>query len=84
MESAPGASRNAALRRTNGWAQPLSGQEKRAVVCVCILAAFADGAQDETERSHIERIVNVFSEDHLDLTSAYQEVLAGKLPLPRN
>ncbi len=61
--------------------QPSNEQEHRAIVCVCILAAFADGAQDEIERAQIERIVNGFSQEHLDLVSAYQEVLGGKLSL---
>jgi len=61
--------------------QPLSEQEHRAIICVCILAAFADGAQDEVERAQIERIVNGFPEEHLDLASAYQDILGGKLSL---
>src|SRR5260221_12726687 len=61
--------------------QSLTEQEHRAVICVCILAAFADGAQDEVERAQIERILNGFSEERLDLTSAYQDVLEGKLSL---
>src|SRR5258708_27577621 len=61
--------------------QALSEQEHKAILCVCILAAFADGAQDEIERAQIERIVNGFSEPQLDLASAYQDVLGGKLPL---
>ena len=61
--------------------QSLNEQEHRAVICVCILAAFADGAQDEVERAQIERILNGFSEERLDLTSAYQDVLEGKLSL---
>src|SRR5437588_10499123 len=62
--------------------EPLSPQEHKAIISVCILAAFADGAQDEVERAQIERIVNGFSEEHLDLASAYQDVLGGKLSLP--
>ena len=61
--------------------QPLSEQEHKAVICVCILAAFADGTQDEVERAQIERIVNGFPEEHLDLASAYQDILGGKLSL---
>jgi uncharacterized protein (DUF697 family)/tellurite resistance protein len=61
--------------------QTFSGQEHKAILRVCILAAFADGAQDEVERAQIERIVNGFSADHLDLASAYQGVLGGNLPL---
>lgn len=61
--------------------QPLSEQEHKAIICICILAAFADGAQEEVERAQIERIVTGFSEEHMDLASAYQDVLGGKLSL---
>jgi uncharacterized protein (DUF697 family)/tellurite resistance protein len=62
-------------------APTLTEQEIHAIVCVCILAAFADGAQAEVERGQIERIVNGFTHEKLDLASAYQDVLAGKLNL---
>jgi len=62
--------------------QPLTDQEHKAILSICILAAFADGAQDEVERAQIERIVNGFSESHIDLANAYQDVLGGKLTLP--
>lgn len=58
-----------------------SEQEHEAILRVCILAAFADGAQDEVERAQIERIANGFSGEHLDVAAAYQEVLAGKASL---
>ncbi len=61
--------------------QPPGEQEHKAILCVCILAAFADGAQHEAERSRIERIVNGFSGENLDLAAAYQEVLGGKISL---
>jgi uncharacterized protein (DUF697 family)/tellurite resistance protein len=59
--------------------QSLSEQEHRAIVAVCILAAFADGAQDETERAQIEKTVKGFAD--VDLTSVYQGVLGGKQTL---
>ena len=59
----------------------MTEQEHRAIICICILAAFADGAQDEAERARIEGIVNGFSGEHLDLAAAYQDVLGGKLSL---
>src|SRR5271165_3060184 len=61
--------------------QATSEQEHKAILCICILAAFVDGSQAEGERSQIERIVNGFSNEHLDLASAYQDVLGGKLSL---
>src|SRR5260370_29218429 len=39
------------------------------------------GAQDEVERAQIQRIVDGFSGERLDLTSAYQDVLGGKVSL---
>jgi len=61
--------------------QTLSEQEYRAIIGVCILAAFADGAQDEAERAQIQRILNGFSDAQVDLTAAYQDVLGGKFSL---
>jgi uncharacterized protein (DUF697 family)/tellurite resistance protein len=61
--------------------QPITNPEQRAILCVCILAAFADGAQDEAERAQIERIVSGFAGTQMDLTSAYQDVLGGRLSL---
>ena len=61
--------------------QTLSADEHKAVIGACILAAFADGAQDERERSQIERVVKGFDEEQLDLASVYQDVLVGKVSL---
>jgi uncharacterized protein (DUF697 family)/tellurite resistance protein len=61
--------------------QTLSEQEHKAIISLCILAAFADGAQSELEREQIERIVKGFSGEHQDLTATYQDVLGGRLPL---
>jgi uncharacterized protein (DUF697 family)/tellurite resistance protein len=59
--------------------QTPSGQEQKAIVGICILAAFADGAQAEVERTQIERVMNGFSGEHPDLASTYQDVLGGRL-----
>ena len=56
-------------------------QEHRAVIGICILAAFADGTQGEIERARIQQIVNGFSADALDLATIYQDVLGGKFSL---
>jgi len=60
--------------------QLLTEAEHRAVIAICILGAFADGAQGEAERAQIKRIVNGFG-DNPDLVSVYQDVLGGKLGL---
>ena len=61
----------------------VGSQEHKAILAICILAAFADGSQDDVERSQIERIVKGFSEDPLEVTSTYQEVLEGRLSLSK-
>jgi len=60
---------------------PLEQQEHRAIVGICILAAFADGAQGDDERARIQQIVNGFAGEGLDVATIYQDVLEGKLPL---
>jgi uncharacterized protein (DUF697 family)/tellurite resistance protein len=62
-------------------AQPMTAQERRAVVGVCILAAFADGAQDEVERAEIQRIVDGFKDETVEVSSVYQDILGGRLSL---
>jgi uncharacterized protein (DUF697 family)/tellurite resistance protein len=61
--------------------QLLSGPEHKAIINICILAAFADGEQDEVERAQIERILKGFADQGLDPASAYQDVQGGKLSL---
>jgi uncharacterized protein (DUF697 family)/tellurite resistance protein len=60
---------------------PLDQQEHRAIVGLCVLAAFADGAQGDVERARIQQIVQGFSGEGLDLASVYQDVLGGKFTL---
>src|SRR5262245_33436871 len=61
----------------------LSDQEHKAILYICILAAGADGRQDELERAQIERTVNAFSGERLDTASAYGDVQAGRVSLPQ-
>src|SRR5438128_1386089 len=56
--------------------ESMNEQEQRAVMSVCILAAFADGSQDDAERGQIKRIADGFRDGTLDLTAIYQDVLA--------
>lgn len=60
---------------------PTSPQESRAIICLCILAALADGAQNELERARILTILSGLAEAEVDLTSSYQDALSGKLSL---
>lgn len=59
----------------------MTAQEHQAIICICILAAYADGNQHEFERAQIQKIVNGFSGEQFDLSSAYQDVLGGKVTL---
>lgn len=54
----------------------LSTAEQSAMVRLCILAAFADGAQSDVERNEIKRIADNFY-DELNLATVYQEALSG-------
>ncbi len=60
---------------------PIDQQERRAVLAVCILAAFADGVQVESERARILQIAKGFSGEALDPAPVYQNVLSGNLTL---
>jgi uncharacterized protein (DUF697 family)/tellurite resistance protein len=60
---------------------PIDQREHRAVIGICVLAAFADGTQSEDERAQIQQIANNFSGESLDVTSVYQDVLGGKFSL---
>lgn len=60
---------------------PTSSQEKRAILCLCVLAAFADGSQNEAERARILGIVSGFADAQADSTAAYQDAVSGKLSL---
>lgn len=59
----------------------MTAAEHKAIIYVCILAAFSDGNQSEAERAQIQRILDGFSGDNLDLSSAYQDILSGKIVL---
>jgi uncharacterized protein (DUF697 family)/tellurite resistance protein len=60
---------------------PINQLEHRAIIGICVLAAFADGTQGEDERARIQQIVNGFSDAGLDVASVYQDVLTGKFSL---
>lgn len=58
-------------------------EEQRAILALCLHAAFADGAKDDRERDEIRRIAESLSEGSpgLDLARLYQDVLLKRLPL---
>jgi len=60
---------------------PTSSLEKRAIVCLCVRAAFADGSQNESERARILALVSSFADAQADSAAAYQDALSGRLSL---
>lgn len=57
--------------------------EQRAILTLCLRAAFADGVKDDREREEVKRIAESLSEGTpgLDMARLYQDVLLKRLPL---
>jgi uncharacterized protein (DUF697 family)/tellurite resistance protein len=54
----------------------MTTDEQSAVLTICLLAAFADGAKDEREREQVRRIADGLGRDAaVDLATLYQDVL---------
>ncbi len=57
----------------------MDAAEQRAVLTLCLMAAFADGGNDDTERAEIRRIAESFgSEAGIDVAAVYRDVLLNK------
>jgi len=53
--------------------------EQRAILTLCLMAAFADGGKSERERAEIKRITDTLGADGaLDVSAIYQDVLLRK------
>ncbi|KAI5915197.1 YcjF family protein [Thauera sp. 2A1] len=60
----------------------MNPEQTRAIVSLCLLAAFADKHKDDREREHIRRVAESLSADSgLDLMKLYQDVLLGRVRL---
>lgn len=58
----------------------MTPEQTRAIVSLCLLAAFADRHKDDREREHIRRVAESLSADSgLDLMKLYQDVLLGRV-----
>lgn len=64
-------------------ARTMSSNEQRALLTICLLAAFADGLKDDREREAIKRVADtlVGPNDAPQLASVYQEVLLKRVDL---
>jgi uncharacterized protein (DUF697 family)/tellurite resistance protein len=57
----------------------MNASEQRAILTLCLRAAFADGGNSEQERAEIKRIAEMLgAEGALDVSAIYLEVLLGK------
>lgn len=60
----------------------MTEREQQAVLTLCLMAAFADGAKDERERAQIKRIAETLAPgSKLDLAALYQDVLLERRSL---
>lgn len=60
----------------------MNTRQTRSVVAVCLMAAFADGRQDASEREHVRKVAESLSrETAIDFVPLYQDVLLGRLGL---
>lgn len=59
----------------------MSSNEQRALLTICLLAAFADGLKDDREREAIKRVADTLANpnDAPELASVYQEVLLKRI-----
>ena len=60
----------------------MTESEKRAVLTVALMAAYADGAKHERERDELRRIAEGLASEGLHLPSLYQDVLMKRVSLP--
>jgi len=57
----------------------MDNSQQRAVLTLCLMAAFADGGNDEKERAEIKRIADSLAANSaLDVAAVYQDVLLRK------
>ena len=69
------------MRRTD-YTRAMTESEKRAVLTVSLMAAFADGAKHDRERDELRRIAEGLASEGLNLPSLYQDVLMKRVSLP--
>ena len=60
----------------------MNTDEQRAILTLCLMAAFADGGHSERERAELKRIADTLGNDGtLDVAAIYQDVLLRKTDL---
>ncbi len=57
----------------------MDATQQRAVLTLCLMAAFADGGNDDRERAQIERVAqSLGAQGDVDVAAVYRDVLLGK------
>ena len=59
----------------------MNEQERRAVLTLCLMGAFADGLKDDAEHAQIRRIAENLGGEAGDLPALYQDVLLKRIAL---
>lgn len=60
----------------------MTEQERKAVLTLCLMAAFADGAKHERERAEVKRIADALAGDaDIHVATLYQDVLLKRVSL---
>ncbi|MCX8091941.1 MAG: DUF533 domain-containing protein [Verrucomicrobiae bacterium] len=59
----------------------LHPNEQEALLTVCLMAAFADGAKSDVERAELKRIAETFAETEMNLAALYRRVLMRQVTI---
>ena len=61
----------------------MNEQEQKAILTLSLMAAFADGMKDESERAELKRIADALAGDRsINLAALYQDVLLKRVAMP--
>lgn len=56
----------------------MNTEERRAILAISLMAAFADGSKDDRERAEIRRIAETLADPQINPAALYQDVLLGR------
>jgi uncharacterized protein (DUF697 family)/tellurite resistance protein len=59
----------------------MNARQKQSLLTITLLAAFADGAKSEAERTEVKRIAESLSTEDVNLAALYQDVLLKRVTL---
>lgn len=59
----------------------MTREEQQAILTISLMAAFADGAKDDRERTEVKRLAETLSDGDINVSSLYQDVLLKRRSL---